>query len=319
MPNSQTTEVRFHLFSLKFTPYTGTTMSSTDILFKAVNYITDEYNDGKGYLIDRHQNREKDEPRELFMTKPVIMHREKRIRGTIALLRSNRIPLLKPADKFLLVPLDVTTGSIAEQTRFFIDFSKDYAVLCVEYNYHGPRATDIEYYLRSIVWQTLRVSKVTELSMYMNSTIDKTLAELKNVLNIEMKVQPNKLHNIDPDLQGQYFTGLSNLGQKIKPKFFRLEALFQSPGSVVKSKEINKEGIKMVKDILERIQKRPINLQGFEAFVVKYEDIAGKEEVFNLLSGKREILKEVDFAKIVKLRDWYELIEQDLNEFITSL
>jgi hypothetical protein len=51
---------------------------------------------------------------------------------------------------------------------------------------------------------------------------------------------------------------------------------------------------------------------------VKYEDKDGKEEVFNLLKGKKELIKYID-GKITNTRQWYELIEADFDEFIQTL
>lgn len=53
--------------------------------------------------------------------------------------------------------------------------------------------------------------------------------------------------------------------------------------------------------------------------MVKYEDKDGQEEVFNLLKGKKELVREVDLKKITKLRQWYELIETEFNEFVDSI
>lgn len=51
----------------------------------------------------------------------------------------------------------------------------------------------------------------------------------------------------------------------------------------------------------------------------KYEDKDGNEELFNLLSGKKEIILEVDLKSITKARDWYELVKPQLDQFIETL
>lgn len=311
--------IRFHFYSLKFTPYKNQSLSTRNsILIDVITYLMKELHKGKGYLIDKNQNNQ-EEPRELFVSSAVFMHKERRIRCTLALLRSGRIPMLKPADKFILVPLDKASGSIAEQTHFYIDYNKDFNVICTEYNYHGPRITDIEYYLRSVARDTLNISKVTEVTMFMDMSIDKTLRELKNVLNMDIKIQPQKLAKMDTELVGKYFLGLNNLGNYLKPKFIKLEAMFQTPGNKVKSSQINKEANGMVLDLLNKFKTRSYNIDCFDSFVIKYEDKDGQEEIFNLLKGKKEIIKEIDFNKITKSRDLYELIEKDFDEFMETL
>lgn len=312
--------IRFHFYSLKFTPYKNQNVQTRNsILIDIITYLTNELHNGQGYLIDKHQNRPIEGPRELFMTSAVFMHKERRIRCSLALLRSGRVPMLKPADKFILVPLEKAQGSIAEQTHFYIDFSKDYNVICVEFNYHGPRISDIEYYFRSVARDKLKISKVTEVSMFMDTSIDKTLSELKNVLNMDIKMQPQKLAQMDTELVGKYFLGLNTLGIRLKPKFIKLEAMFQTPGSTIRSSQINKEANGMVLDLLKNFKTRPYNIDCFENFVVRYEDKDGQEEVFNLLKGKKEIVKEIDFNKTRTAREWYELIEPEFDEFMQHL
>ncbi len=320
--NIDLTPITFHLYSLRFEPYTGqqTKHNSRSIVKEIMTYLSREIQQGKGYLVNRHEKRDKAPQRELFLTQAVFMHKENRVRCSIALLRSGRIPMLKPADKFMLIPLDKNQGEIAEQTHFYIDYSKGRCVLCVEFNYHGPRVSDIEYYLRNVARDKLRVSKVTEVTMFMDTSLDKTLAELRNVLNIDIKVQPKKLSGLDTDVVGQYFTSLSSFGQKIQPKFLKLEAMFQTQGrSIQSSTEINEEANKMIRNLLTRFKSKPYNIDCFENFVVKYEDKEGEEEVFNLLKGKKEIIVEIDLKTNRSERQWYELIEPELNNFVDSL
>lgn len=314
------TPIKFHFFSLEFRPYNQNvdTDTSTSILRDVITYITKEKKGGKGHLIDRNRNNSKEGARELYMTSSIFMYREKRIRCSMALLRSGRIPKIKPKDKFKLIPIK-DIGTIAEETHFYIDFSNDYAVVCVEYNYHGPRMSDIEFYLRHVAHETLKLSKATDVSMYMDTSIDKTLKELKNVLNIEVKVQPKKLAQLDTDIVGQYFTEMNTIGNNLKPKFLKLEALFQSPGRNVESSELNKSANTMIKTLLNRFNKKPQNIDAFENFVVKYENAEGEEEVFNLLKGKKEIIKSVNLKKIKKKREFYELIEADFDSFMDTL
>ena len=320
-PEITLTPIRFHFYSLLFKPYNDiqSDFNSNAILNQVITFISNEKLQNRGYLIDRNNNRENELPRELFMTSAVIMARERRIRCSIALLRSGRIPQIKPVDNFQLISLEDMGGSIAEETNFFIDYSRNTAVICVEYNYHGPRISDIEFYLRNIARYKLKLSKATEVGLYMESSIDKTLENLKNVLNIDIKLQPKKIAQMDKDIVGQYFTGLNTIGNNLKPNFLKLEAMFQAPGKNVTSAGLNKEANSMIKTILNKFKAKPTNIDCFENFVVKYEDNNGEEGVFNLLKAKKEIIKEVDLKKCHKKRQIYELIEKDFDEFMENL
>lgn len=318
---TELTPIKFNFFYLRFKPYNGlqSEYDSNTILKDVITFISNEKLKNRGYLIDRNYNRPNELPRELFMTNAVFMPRERRIRCSIALLRAGRVPQIKPEDNFELIPIEEMGGSIAEETNFFIDYSRKTAVVCVEYNYHGPRISDIEYYLRNIARYKLRLSKSTEVGMYMDSSIDKTLNNLKNVLNIDIKLQPKKIAEMDKDIVGQYFTGINSIGHNLKPNFIKLEAMFQSPGRNVISSSFNKEANSMVETLLKRFKSKPMNIDCFDNFVVRYEDKDGEEEVFNLLNGKKEIVKEIDFKKHRKKRHIYEIIENDFDEFMESL
>lgn len=313
------TPLRFHFYKIKFTPYNNiNNQTSHTIISNVMSFLSSEQQAGRGILIDKHERREKDGRRPLFVTSSVFMFKEKRIRGSIALLRSGKIPLVKPADKFMLVPFDTSNGEIAEQTHFFIDYSGDSIIICVEFNYNGPRVSDIEFYFRIVARDKLKLAKATDIEMYMDTSIDRTLAALKNVLNFDIKVQPEKLARLDTDIVGQYFTGISNLGNRVKPKFIKLEAMFQTPGKQYTGSELNKEANSMFTRILNAFKSKPANIDVFENFVVKYEDKEGNEDFFNLLKGKKEILKFVDI-RTLKGRQWYELIESDLDEFVQNI
>jgi len=320
MSTAKSTPIKFHFFSLTFKPYIDieNNYNSNKVLNEVITFVSQEKQAGRGYLIDRNRNRTDDVPRELFMTSAVIMPRERRIRCSIALLRAGRVPKIKPKNQFLLLPLG-EMGTIAEETHFYIDYSNNNVIICVEYNNYGPRIKDIEYYLRSIARYKLKLSKSTEVIIFMNNSIDKTLKNLKNVLNLDIKLQPKNITQMDKDIVGQYFTGMNTIGNNLKPKFLKLEAMYQAPGQKVMSKELNKEANSMVTMMLKRFKTQPINIDLFDNFVVRYEDEVGEEAVFNLLNQKKELVKYVDLSKIKKKREFYELIENDFDEFTKKI
>lgn len=309
---------KFYFHSLQFTPYKdNNTMSSADILSKVITFISDQKVNGKGVIIDKHRNRPEAESRELFMNYGVFMYRDKRVRCSIALLRKGKVPMLKPKDSLDLVPLTEATGSIAEQTHFYIDYSRTPAVVCVEYNHHGPRFSDIEYYFRVVAHDHLHLSKAVSTSLYMDNTIDKTLEELKNVLNIEIKMKAENVTQMDNDAKG-YISGISNLGQRLKPKFLRVEAYFQIPGTKIKTVESNQDANNMFRTFLNKFKSRPFHQELFEHFEVKYEDKEGGENIFNLMKGKSAIEKEIDMSLNPNTTQIYEMIKGDFDDFMIT-
>ena len=90
-------------------------------------------------------------------------------------------------------------------------------------------------------------------------------------------MRPSKIAQMDNDIKGQYFSGINTIGNRLKPKFIKVETLFQTPGSNTKSKELNKDANIMVRSLISEFKTRPFNIECFEDFVVKYEDNQWKE------------------------------------------
>ena len=108
MAKKQTRELKFHLNTLRFVPlkeFEGT-HNTQSILKKVFSYLREERNKGNGHLIDRHENQDKAEPRELYMVAHRVIPKERRIRCSMAYLRKGKKPKLKPSAKFKLVPLN---------------------------------------------------------------------------------------------------------------------------------------------------------------------------------------------------------------------
>jgi hypothetical protein len=318
MKKNKKTPTKFNFFSLKFEPYSHlrSQYSSKNILTEVFNYLRDLKKKGKGHLIDRNENRKIDLPRELFMVGTKILPTQRKILCTMALLRKGRQPKLKPLDKYKLLPID-TLGEIAEETHFFIDFSGDKIIICAEYNHHGARVSDLEYYLRNVSRDKLSISKQTEVVIHFENTIEKTIHSLQNVLHMDIKLKPKKIAQMDNDIKGSYFLGMNKIGLQLKPHFLRVESYFQTPGKNDPKINTNKEANNMMFDLLSVFKKRPKNKDCFEDFVVKYVNKDGEDAVFNLLKGKKELVIDIDTSNTT-LKEMYELIKLDFNDFVLN-
>lgn len=324
MPNIESQnkdlEVKFFYFSLKFTPLKSHgSLSSSEIMKNVITYISRKLLDDKqGHLIDRHESRDNSR-REMFMNRAVFVRGERRIRCSIALLRSGRKPLLKPKDKFTLIPIDeMGIDSIVEETHFFIDYSKNFPIFCCEYQHFGPRMSDIEFYFRNVAHYVLRESRATDASFFIDAPIDETLEKLKEVLNFEMKIQPGNLEQMDTALKNRYYSGINTLGSILKPKYVKVETSFQTNEKGAESTAFDKTVNKMVRDTLIAFRGRSFNMDAFDSFVVKYQDKEGNEEIFNLFKGKKEINLNLDIAA-VKNRDLYPIIKPEFDQFISTI
>lgn len=318
--NKKTTPVKFNFFSLKFEPYAQlkNQYSTKTILLEVFKYLRDLKKNGQGHLIDRNEHRKETPPRELFMVGTKILPKQRKILCTMALLRKGKQPKLKPIDKFKLLSIDSIGGDIAEETHFFIDFGGNGTVICGEYNHHGPRISDLEYYLRNVSHDKLKLSKKTEVSTHFESTIDKTIQNLQNVLHMDIKIKPRSIAQMDNEVKGSYFMGMNSIGNLLKPKYIRVESYFQTPGKSENKIETNKEANRVTLDLLNIFKKKPNNIGCFEDFVVKYENKDGEDAIFNLLKGKKELIVDIDLSKTT-LSKMFDKIKVDFNDFVLNL
>jgi hypothetical protein len=314
--NENLQEVKFYLHTIKFIPYSDSVKKKTnEILFDVITFLNREHLDGKAYAIDRNKNKPEMERREMFMNNPVRVGRSNKFKCSIALLRDKTL-MVKPKDTFELVPFSKATGSIAELTHFYIDYSVNPAIMCVEFNHNGPRVSDIEYYFRNLAHE-MGLAKGCQTTTYLDVPIDTTLAHLHNVLNFEIKLRPQSIAQMDDDVKG-YITEFANLGNKLKPKFIRIEAMFQTPGVKVKSEQLNKEANTMIKAFLTKFKTKPFHIDQFEEFEIKFVDKNGVDDTFNLIKGKREIVVKIERGRHMTTTKYYELIEPDFEKFIQT-
>lgn len=313
-------ELRLFLNTLKFAPYKEYEGEHTtsSILKNIFIYLREERKKGNGLLIDRHENQDKVEPRELYMVTHRILPKERRIRCSMALLRKGKQPKLKPLDKFKLIPLSSIEGDIVEVTHFFIDFSGTTCIVCAEYNHNGPRIKDFEFYLRNIAGSNnLKLARATELTLLYNNTLEHTLASMQNVLSMDVKLKPSNLARMDADVRQTYYSSMNNIGKEFKPKFLRLKTYFQIPGSSAQT-DINYEANDWFKGMLKVFRSKKRNIKLFEDFEVKYEDTHGDENIFNLSKTREEILIIIGADQDFKNKEMYLLIEPELNQFIAK-
>lgn len=292
---------------------------NTQSILKAVfEYLREERKNGKGHLIDKHKNQDMAEAREIYMVSHRNLHNERRIRCSMAYLRKGKRPKLKPTSKLKLVSLSSIDGDIAEVTHFFIDYSGTRCIICAEFNHNGPRLNDFAFYLRQIAGTNhLKLARATEVTALFSSNIEETLASLQNVLQMNVKLKPSDLRLMDSDVRKNYFSDMENIGKIFKPKYFRVKTYFQIPGSN-SPVGINHEANNWFRDMLGVFKKRSRNKKFFENFEVKYEDIHGVENIFNLSKNRETIAIPVGADDEFKNKALYDLVKGDLDQFISS-
>jgi len=280
-------------FNLYFKPYSGDEgLTSSHILKESLQHINNIKLQGKGILIDRHEGRKNSDFRNLFISSASYIPKEKKYKCKIALLRENRLPNILNRKNFKLTPITELEGrAIAETTNFYIDISNDVPLVCCEYNYHGPRISDIEFYLRQISSQILKISTSCKASIHMKLPINEVLGSLEDVLKFDMKVKPERLQYLNQSVDHAFVTNMTGLANTVQPRFIKVEAHFRErsknkSSSIVK----NNSAIRFVKKILNLAKDDNEFIDDFEDFNLTYEKSDGSEDIFHLIKGKQEIV-----------------------------
>jgi hypothetical protein len=314
------TEIRYYLYSIVMKPYAdkANEYDSSKILKEVASHLTNIRSQGKAVLVNRNENRKDFPRRELFLSSAVSLPVERRVKCTMALIRKGKNPMFMKKGTFNLEELK-QMGDIVEITHFFIDYKTDQNIICVERNPHGPNIADIEYYFKKIARDELQLAKYTELNVFMNSSIEETLINVKNVLSFNIKLKTANLELIDKQLEKNYFKGFDLITNLYKPEFLRIEAFFKKQGRQIKLPSENKIATGMFAKALEIFKEKPEETDYYDNFVVVYEDGKGVEETFNLLKDKKFFERQIEEGKDLKQGESYDLIKDDLTLFVSSL
>ena len=313
-------EIKYYLYSIIMKPYAdkASEYSSAKILRQVAGHLANIRTQGKAVLMDRNENKQGFPPRDLFLSSAVLLPAERRIRCTMALVRKGKNPMFMKKGTFNLEEIK-KLGDIVEITHFFIDYKTDHNVICVERNPHGPNIADIEYYFKKIARDELQLAKYTELNIFMVNSIENTLNSMKNVLSFNIKLKTANLDLIDKQLEKNYFKGFDLIANLYKPEFLRIEAFFKKQGRKINLPSENKIATGMFTKALEVFKANPEETDYYDNFVVVYEDGKGIEETFNLLKDKKFFERKVPEDKDLKQKESYELIKDELTNFVSLL
>jgi hypothetical protein len=316
-------DITFNFYSILFKPRKQhSDLNSVEILKKVLHYVTPVNLKNKAYLVDRHKNREKSLPREMFIDFVSFDHVERRYKCRIGLIREGKTPMLKPYDTFQLVSIDdmrKNYGDLVEVTHFYIDVSKNKPYICCEYNFHGPRYTDIEFYLRTVAHNVLELAKETKLEIHLDVSLDKLLTELKDVFSFELKMEPAGLELVEKKIKNHYFTGLSSFGRLLSTRAINIKAFFDvSEGDkLVKSTD---EGTTLVKKLLRSIKNEDTDIGAFKNFILEYTTAESDDiQTINLIKNQKGFEINIEQTLLNSNRRWYELVKPGMDTFINGL
>jgi len=315
--------ITFNFYSVLFKPRKQhSNLNSVEILKRVLHYITPVNLDNKVHLVDRHKNRENTNPRHLFVDSVVFDYVERRYKCRIGVIREGKTPMLKPYDTYQLVSLDEMKqkyGDLVEVTHFYIDISKNKVYLCCEYNFYGPRYSDIEFYFRNVAHTMLELARETKFEVHLDISLDKLLKDLKNVFSFEIKVEPAGLEQIEPAIRNHYFSGLRSFGSLVKTRALNIKAFFdiEEKGKLIKS---DNEGTTLVKRLLRSIKNEDTDLGSFKNLILEYTTEQSDDiQSINLIKNQKGFEISIDSKSLNSNKKWYELVKPKMDDFISNL
>ena len=324
MSKERKTDIIFNIFNLTLKPFKGeeNIASSVKILKEFIDHINNErILHGRAVVIDRNGGKNDSEKRELFITSIAFSHKDGFYKGRIALLRNNRTPLIYNKDNYSISPLsELGEASIAETTHFLIDTTGNYPVFLFEFNHHGPRISDIEYYVRQITSKVLRSSTACKVRIHMSTTIKDVLDNISDVLNFKIKANHKKLAFLNKEIGESFIGNMQALANTVNPVTMRIEAFFRSRNTKIESRFKNLAAVKFVKKLLEAANNNDCVLEDIEEFYLEFEREDGTEDAINLLKGKVEltISTELEAGGNVKMRSLFENSIPIFKEYLTE-
>ena len=134
---------------------------------------------------------------------------------------------------------------------------------------------------------------------------------------MDIKFKPSDLDRMDSDVKRDYYSSMINIGKDFKPQFFRIKTYFQIPGSG-SPVTINNKANDWFRGMLEVFKKRERNIKLFENFEVKFQDIHGQENIFNLSKNREYFFIDVDSNKEYKNKDIYLMVKPNLDQFLVD-
>lgn len=234
--------------------------------------------------------------------------KDNRVEGRFALSRRSSLPELEKDG--ILEPLKIPHNSgLAEITHFI--FYPDNNVLGVEFNFFGPRANSLSFYLRNKSRNFEKPFEYIELSPILNQDIDALLKDVGEVNLFEMEVARNELEvvkELNEDLYSA-FESAANVSDA------------ESVEVVLRKKRYSREGFtfpfsrKKIKELLSTGDNR----QKINKFRVNAESHSEKQKKdFDLLEDKMIVSKKVtalgERSRSIDSSDMFAKIREAYNE-----
>ena len=259
---------------------------------------SEEFPDDKK-VIDRYKKRKNEPKRELVIIRNRILNRNQ-ITGVLALIKNN-IP--KTWDgKDIIKELVNDKGDVyIEPMRFMIDFSNENEVIVMhEFNYEGPRLSDLVFYLRSIA-KDYSYGKKIDSNIHLDIEFEDLERKITNIFHVGVKVRNTLTDN------AKWLQKFREISELTGYKDCRMDFFFQRNKRNGDYKK-NVRGLGYVRQILNWVKKKE-NIEKISDFKLTYTDEDHPEPIdFDFIKNKTT-------STLIRPETEKKWLDQIINEF----
>ena len=216
--------IKFNFCQITLTPYNGKEKTSSSKSTREIfNLLQKNKVDGSVKFFDRNESND-GEPRFIGILSSVYLHKERIIKGKMAMLRSKNPVLVD--DKYNIEKIkELENKKFAEISHFSIDCTNDNPVLLFEKNNASPRLSDFEYFLRHFGKEN-RLAKFCKIKPFTESISDGMIDNITGIEFIDLKVNKHKkdvLQNVAPS----YYSSANYINNSIPFKNLRITTTYE--------------------------------------------------------------------------------------------
>lgn len=258
-------EVKVNYFELELEPYKANEgVFSSTILRELLSSVQEQLKTKKAIYIDKFASREGNNKRVMCIYSLKPMPKEQIICGKMALFR-DKVPALMSED-LNVSDISLLDKSLIEITHFYVDYKGKKPIISFEYNYHGCRISDFEYYVRQLAKEWQRAKKC-QAKVFISGEIKTILDTLKNIVSIDLKVKQEKARVLR-DADRNFYSAYDSVNNNFPAEDVRIIANFSRKRKNIKALELGR-------NLMNHFIKKPEDLQQLELFKLEYESDTG--------------------------------------------
>lgn len=238
---------------------------------------------------------------------------DKRLTGKLFYVREDVFPeIIKLSNEEIRdFQLDIDEGML-ETTHFVLDYSKSIPLLAIEYNHHGARITDLEYYLKKF-GRSERIATNCDVTMIVQDRLKDISRRINRLQKLQVRVHRDNIARIksaSSELGSALFHAQNfSLSDEVE-LILRFDYRNKTSTTVIKD---------IVKDMISKFKSDKNAMNDFNKFEIKAEDEDrnNKLEVFDLLVDKVRsdiVTKKKIKSRVIYSKDFYEKTCKSMNE-----